>query len=57
MDTRKKILVKEYIALWRIILDSNLVKIHKLLFDTNFILDEVTEFISTILLFSTSFGF
>lgn len=58
MYTRKKGLRegKKHTDLWRIMLDSNIVKNNKLLFDTNLSLGEDTNLINTYLLFSTSVG-
>ena len=48
---------KEYTALWRIMLDANLIKRNNLLFDTNLTLGEDTTFINSYFLLENSVGY
>lgn len=48
---------KEYTALWRIMLDSKVIKENKLLFDTNLSLGEDTIFINSYFLVENSIGY
>ncbi|MGN0316399.1 MAG: glycosyltransferase family 2 protein [Lachnospira sp.] len=47
---------KEHTALWRIMLDCNIIKNENLKFDTNLSLGEDTKFINTYLLYTNSVG-
>lgn len=47
---------KEHTALWRIMLDSSVIRKNNLFFDTNLSLGEDTKFINTYLLFTHSVG-